>query len=74
MRATVVNLHCMRCVDVFVCLLTVVSSLRSVPKPGYGLKASTLPATGRNGGSAGMAVSISEAGLTIFFFFQDVEM
>ncbi|KAB7506335.1 Actin-binding LIM protein 3 [Armadillidium nasatum] len=32
----------------------VVSSLRGEPKPGYGLKSSTLPATGRNGGPAGM--------------------
>ncbi|CAG0880026.1 unnamed protein product [Darwinula stevensoni] len=35
----------------------VVSSLRQVPKPGYGLKAATLPAAGRNGGPAGMLVS-----------------
>ena len=35
----------------------VVSSLRTVPKPGYGLKAATLPAAGRNGGPAGMVVS-----------------
>ncbi|XP_035709209.1 actin-binding LIM protein 3 isoform X2 [Folsomia candida] len=33
----------------------VVSSLRTVPKPGYGLKSATLPAVGRNGGPAGMA-------------------
>ncbi|CAG7720658.1 unnamed protein product [Allacma fusca] len=32
----------------------VVSSLRTVPKPGYGLKSATLPAAGRNGGPAGM--------------------
>ncbi|RXG55271.1 hypothetical protein Avbf_15482 [Armadillidium vulgare] len=39
----------------FTCLpCVVVSSLRGEPKPGYGLKSSTLPATGRNGGPAGM--------------------
>ena len=40
------------------CLFVVVSSLRAAPKPGYGLKSSTLPAAGRNGGPAGYAVSI----------------
>lgn len=35
----------------------VVSALRGEPKPGYGLKSSTLPAAGRNGGPAGMIVS-----------------
>lgn len=39
--------------------LEVVSALRHVPKPGYGLKAATLPAAGRNGGPAGMFVSDS---------------
>ncbi|PSN44194.1 hypothetical protein C0J52_11526 [Blattella germanica] len=38
------------------CLFVVVSSLRAAPKPGYGLKSSTLPAAGRNGGPAGFAV------------------
>lgn len=38
--------------------LLVVSSLRTAPKPGYGLKSATLPAAGRNGGPAGMIVSI----------------
>jgi len=42
----------------------VVSSLRTVPKPGYGLKSATLPAAGRNGGPAGMVVSF------IFFAFH----
>ncbi|XP_066998828.1 actin-binding LIM protein 2 isoform X3 [Anabrus simplex] len=41
----------------------VVSSLRSVPKPGYGLKSSTLPASGRNGGPAGFAGDFSFSGL-----------
>ncbi|ROT61862.1 Actin-binding LIM protein 1 [Penaeus vannamei] len=34
--------------------IIVVSALRGEPKPGYGLKSSTLPAAGRNGGPAGM--------------------
>ncbi|XP_021936702.1 actin-binding LIM protein 3 isoform X4 [Zootermopsis nevadensis] len=41
----------------------VVSSLRAAPKPGYGLKSSTLPATGRNGGPAGFAGDFSFSGL-----------
>lgn len=32
-----------------VVLCSVVSSLRNVPRPGYGLQSSTLPAAGRNG-------------------------
>lgn len=41
----------------------VVSALRGEPKPGYGLKSSTLPAAGRNGGSAGMMGDYSFSGL-----------
>ncbi|XP_046993366.1 actin-binding LIM protein 3 isoform X3 [Schistocerca americana] len=41
----------------------VVSALRPVPKPGYGLKSSTLPAAGRNGGPAGYAGDFSFSGL-----------
>ncbi|XP_069699460.1 actin-binding LIM protein 2 isoform X3 [Periplaneta americana] len=41
----------------------VVSSLRAAPKPGYGLKSSTLPAAGRNGGPAGLAGDFSFSGL-----------
>lgn len=41
----------------------VVSALRGEPKPGYGLKSSTLPAAGRNGGTAGMIGDYSFSGL-----------
>ncbi|XP_066946546.1 actin-binding LIM protein 2-like isoform X26 [Macrobrachium rosenbergii] len=41
----------------------VVSALRGEPKPGYGLKSSTLPAAGRNGGSAGLIGDYSFSGL-----------
>nr|XP_027234715.1 actin-binding LIM protein 1-like isoform X1 [Penaeus vannamei] len=41
----------------------VVSALRGEPKPGYGLKSSTLPAAGRNGGPAGMIGDYSFTGL-----------
>lgn len=39
------------------------NALRGEPKPGYGLKSSTLPAAGRNGGSAGMMGDYSFSGL-----------
>nr|CAD7458679.1 unnamed protein product [Timema tahoe] len=42
---------------------SMVSSLRSVPKPGYGLKSSTLPVAGRNGGPAGFAGDFSFSGM-----------
>ncbi|XP_071524946.1 actin-binding LIM protein 3-like isoform X10 [Panulirus ornatus] len=41
----------------------VISALRGEPKPGYGLKSSTLPAAGRNGGPAGMIGDYSFTGL-----------
>ncbi|KAK7017131.1 hypothetical protein SK128_012258 [Halocaridina rubra] len=41
----------------------VVSALRGDPKPGYGLKSSTLPAAGRNGGPAGLIGDYSFTGL-----------
>ncbi|XP_066946543.1 actin-binding LIM protein 2-like isoform X23 [Macrobrachium rosenbergii] len=39
------------------------NALRGEPKPGYGLKSSTLPAAGRNGGSAGLIGDYSFSGL-----------
>lgn len=45
-----------------------VSSLRTVPKPGYGLKSATLPAVGRNGGPAGMVISCC----LFFMFFKQL--
>lgn len=39
------------------------NALRGEPKPGYGLKSSTLPAAGRNGGTAGMIGDYSFSGL-----------
>lgn len=58
----------------------VISALRGEPKPGYGLKSSTLPAAGRNGGPAGMIVSNSysenliRCTLFLLFLLQSLEV